>query len=763
MSSPQLTWRDVQHLLVYSSNPHYPVDKNWQVNGAGLKVSHWYGFGVIDGEALINRARYWTKVPQRQNCSFNVTSFLNSSEEATAQHMLRVKIQVDNCNLAALEHVQVSTSIHILGGERKDMSIHLTSPLGTNSILLPFRPYDISNEGFLQWPFMTVQSWGETPNGIWTLRIEARGPARVELTGLELILYGTLSIPLSVQSIPSTCHAQCLRGCAREGPQYCDACRHFRIESTLECVAHCPQGTFASGGICMACSDNCMDCDHPQICKTCSQTTYLLRNSSCVSSCPLRFYSTVHNLCESCHQSCLTCQGPYQTDCIGCSKHLLLVNNTCVTHINTKCARSHYYDSASFDCQLCDDSCDSCSGPASNQCTSCVAGKRLQSDGNCVLCETGKYFDNYTMECVNCPATCTVCFDNQTCLSCQEGLFLTSDSRCLSVCIDNTTMDRSNETCIDKVGLSTCLNCSTTETRNCSFGRVEWNGLCVAECPVDYFNETNHCTKCHHSCHSCTGPLITQCLSCLPDYFLSGHACVSSCPTGTFAFGRTCVHCVDHCSKCSSPTACSLCTNNFYLRFDTQECVKECPDSYFVNIDLQTCERCLNNCKMCQSSSDCSSCLEGFVYYEPNHSCIYHCLDGYFLNVNGNCELCTSSCKTCSTNASRCTSCISGTAFHQDSKQCIGCCRHKKEVQCCDCVINNKLCLVIHPDERGTGLAGNPRMMQFTAGMLVLLLFIVLVAVVLSSAIIKQRCEERSYRYKAIPKEENLECETEIL
>ena len=33
------------------------------VNGAGLQVSRDYGFGVIDAEAMVSRARHWINVP----------------------------------------------------------------------------------------------------------------------------------------------------------------------------------------------------------------------------------------------------------------------------------------------------------------------------------------------------------------------------------------------------------------------------------------------------------------------------------------------------------------------------------------------------------------------------------------------------------------------------------------------------------------------------------------------------------------------------
>ena len=72
--SPNLTWRDVQYIVVYSSNPNVPSDSKWMRNGVGLKYSHKFGFGLMDASALVNRARYWTNVPERQNCSVNITT-----------------------------------------------------------------------------------------------------------------------------------------------------------------------------------------------------------------------------------------------------------------------------------------------------------------------------------------------------------------------------------------------------------------------------------------------------------------------------------------------------------------------------------------------------------------------------------------------------------------------------------------------------------------------------------------------------------------
>lgn len=67
-SSVNLTWRDVQYLLAYTSDPNL-TDSDFQVNGGGLKVSHKYGFGALDVEAMVTRARRWINVPHQLSYS----------------------------------------------------------------------------------------------------------------------------------------------------------------------------------------------------------------------------------------------------------------------------------------------------------------------------------------------------------------------------------------------------------------------------------------------------------------------------------------------------------------------------------------------------------------------------------------------------------------------------------------------------------------------------------------------------------------------
>ena len=64
--SPDLTWRDVQYLIAYTSNPDIVNVSDLATNAAGLKFSHHFGFGAIDAEAMVTRARHWTNVPKQQ-------------------------------------------------------------------------------------------------------------------------------------------------------------------------------------------------------------------------------------------------------------------------------------------------------------------------------------------------------------------------------------------------------------------------------------------------------------------------------------------------------------------------------------------------------------------------------------------------------------------------------------------------------------------------------------------------------------------------
>ena len=57
----------MQYLIAYTSNSDILSEGDWVTNAAGLKVSHKHGFGAIDAEAMVTRARHWSTVPQQRS------------------------------------------------------------------------------------------------------------------------------------------------------------------------------------------------------------------------------------------------------------------------------------------------------------------------------------------------------------------------------------------------------------------------------------------------------------------------------------------------------------------------------------------------------------------------------------------------------------------------------------------------------------------------------------------------------------------------
>ncbi|XP_067676007.1 proprotein convertase subtilisin/kexin type 4-like isoform X2 [Haliotis asinina] len=194
-ANPFLTWRDVQHIVVHSSRIP-SEDHSWVVNGAGLHVSHKFGFGVLDASRMVHLAQNWVTVPQQNICRYRQ---LNVYKKITARSKIVDEVEVTGCKGAKnrihnLEHVQVK--IKLQHSRRGDIQLTLVSPSGTKSQILSPRPNDDSQNG-IDFTFMTVHSWSENPQGKWQLYVEdipqdlTRNNNVGELEEWSLILYGT--------------------------------------------------------------------------------------------------------------------------------------------------------------------------------------------------------------------------------------------------------------------------------------------------------------------------------------------------------------------------------------------------------------------------------------------------------------------------------------------------------------------------------------------------------------------------------------------
>lgn len=98
-----------------------------------------------------------------------------------------------------MEHVQAF--ITIKATRRGDITLFLTSPMNTTSMLLRRRPKDADNtRGFTKWPFMTTHMWSENPRGKWLLTIGLDSNSKDPLgygilTEWILVIHGTQQPP----------------------------------------------------------------------------------------------------------------------------------------------------------------------------------------------------------------------------------------------------------------------------------------------------------------------------------------------------------------------------------------------------------------------------------------------------------------------------------------------------------------------------------------------------------------------------------------
>ncbi|XP_050691509.1 neuroendocrine convertase 1-like [Eriocheir sinensis] len=195
-ANPELTWRDMQHAVVWSSDwSILGHNQGWTVNGRGLRINPRFGFGMLSAESLVNLvASNWTRVPEQRTCTLKTAKRSGSSLHSGG--WVSAQFSGEACEeVRVLEHVQVVANIEY--SRRGALTLALTSPQGTRVELLTERLLDDSTEGFTSWPFTSVLTWGEDPRGFWDLNVSDSTTRQEQgsVGELELILYGTSELP----------------------------------------------------------------------------------------------------------------------------------------------------------------------------------------------------------------------------------------------------------------------------------------------------------------------------------------------------------------------------------------------------------------------------------------------------------------------------------------------------------------------------------------------------------------------------------------
>ncbi|KAI4457760.1 proprotein convertase subtilisin/kexin-related [Holotrichia oblita] len=689
-ANPSLTWRDMQYLVVLTSRSA-PLEKEagWIVNGVKRKVSHKFGYGLMDAGALVNLAEIWTTVPPQHICKSQ--EILEDRQiDPSPQFSLTLHMDVSACKgtlneVVFLEHVQCKISLRFF--PRGNLRILLTSPMGTTSTLLFERPRDVVASNFDDWPFLSVHFWGEQAVGRWTLQIINGGTRQVDRAGIlkkwQLIFYGTQINPLrfkkpvnnqnnykSLKSFDSpfiyptnsdpvtneplvtdsfynselyngfnnyqnvynfagsdpeqaissldgkksiirdndnsiegdvetkdNCDEQCdAQGCYGKGPNKCIACKNKRMDKT--CVSTCPPRSYSDAqGLCQPCHESCNTCTGPgqNNCLSCSPGhVRVLDLDVCLQQCPEGYFEDyLEKTCIPCQPNCASCQDR-PDHCTSCDHHLLLHQNQC----SASCP-DNTYETEDYSCAPCHNSCETCRGSNSSQCVSCTPDK-FWYDGRCNKdCPAHHYADHHQRECIECPPGCSEC-NSTTCISCLDDWTVNSKGRCVPHGSDR--------------------------------------------CDVDQYSDGDLCKPCHSTCETCDGPTEHACLTCGHPLVLQRTRCVAECDKGSFhdKSKRSCAPCVHTCAQCVSKANCTQCIGG--LQLQNGECLTTCSRGYYS--DRGSCMRCYISCETCSGPGhdQCVTCPPGWQLAAGE--CRPDCPEGFYKTDYG-CQKCHYSCRNC--------------------------------------------------------------------------------------------------------------------
>lgn len=532
-ANPGLSWRDVQHIVVATSR-YEPLrfESGWVTNGVGRKVSHKFGYGLMDAEAMVRLAEKWLPSPQQRICETTGDGVIYDIP-ADNNQQLEVTLSSNACKdtrseIRYVEHVQARLSLKFK--PRGNLKITLISPSGTPTNLLLPRPKDSDENSFNNWPFLSVHFWGEEASGIWKLVIKNEGsrPSHWpgKLISWSMVFYGTYEKPQNFELNKNYTY-------------------HYLPRRTYK--ESVPMNECAKAG------------------------KFLDSDGQCVITCPLGYYGEYEKgSCEKCSPECSKCFGPTSDNCLACNDEKFYYGDRCVAH----CPDTHYADVKIGECLPCSSNCRACEGSPSN-CKTCRPKLFLDDNNHCLSICNGSNVEGYN-NCLQCKSPCSTCFDvtEKSCLSCMPGYRLAftecMHDTCAAGYFQTITRESGPECRACHYSCKTCTGPSHRECQDCNANTTKRDGFCQPCREGLFLNAaTKTCESCHPSCAECTGATSDDCTMCgvAPDapLFLDGSRCVPCCKSndaepispneltgGNLSESGNCCKCYNHQGPCIS-------------------------------------------------------------------------------------------------------------------------------------------------------------------------------------------------------------------
>lgn len=188
---PELTWRDVKHVLANTArhiDPERPevrvafngtpyiIQHAWRTNAAGYRHHNWYGFGAVDLDAAMSFARTYEPNSLGEQA---VSDWFDSSVSADAAMAIAdhdgggASTTIEVSGLPTDSNIEaVVVSISAEHQRPSDLSISIEAPSGTRSVVNPpFNAVLASETGFHDWELLSNAFYGEDPSGTWTINV----------------------------------------------------------------------------------------------------------------------------------------------------------------------------------------------------------------------------------------------------------------------------------------------------------------------------------------------------------------------------------------------------------------------------------------------------------------------------------------------------------------------------------------------------------------------------------------------------------------
>ena len=323
-----------------------------------------------------------------------------------------------------------------------------------------------------------------------------------------------------------------------------------------------------------------------------------------------------------CHKSCLTCNGPKNTNCITCDNNLLFkveyFENRCLNISEIPENYIRIENEPIYKFKKCDISCKNCTNIGKHNCISCNKEEGYypfkNNNGTCLKRRElpSQYYIDIENEIID------KCYKD--CLSCEQGFNnITAEMNCLT-CVQGTYLQNSSST------------------------------NCIPKPETGFYVSGNTLFPCHKNCLTCNrggDDNNNGCLTCIDNYYLDEEK-PTNCITDDESCGEGCSKCINstditnqekNCIKCSKrkgyyPLEKTL-LNQTYV---SCHLYNNSPKYFYFEEDEHMHKICYKTCQKCSKRGNelthlCTSCDDNFIFIEeePNN-CYHKCPYYYYYN-----------------------------------------------------------------------------------------------------------------------------------